>query len=106
MITVDKNHVSNLMLIEAYSEKHQTEEKINIFKKKYNKNLYEFELQIQNSEQESFELFDDYMEWKAYENYLKEINMKKFYVIMWLRDYVFKNEEPFHTPLCPSGHGD
>jgi len=33
MITVDKNHVSNLMLIEAYSEKHQTEEKINIFKK-------------------------------------------------------------------------
>jgi len=31
--------------------------------------------------------------------------MKKFYVIMWLRDYVFKNEEPFHTPLCPSGHG-
>jgi hypothetical protein len=36
MVTVDKKHVSSLLLVEAYAEKHKTEEKVALFHKKYN----------------------------------------------------------------------
>ena len=35
MVTVDKEHISRLMLFEAYSEKHQAEEKLRLYKNKY-----------------------------------------------------------------------
>jgi len=76
MITVGKDHISRLMLIEAYSEKHQAEEKIKLYNSKYNKIFQEFETLIQNDTEEKFEWFDDYMEWKAYQKHLSEINIK------------------------------
>jgi len=75
MIKVEREHISMLMLAEAYSEKHKTEEKILFFKKKYNKEFNNFEKQVY-SEEENFTKYDDYMEWKAYENYLQEINKR------------------------------
>ena len=75
MIRVDKDHVSKLMLAEAYSEKHKIEERIKIFKKNYQKDFLEFEKNAYESE-ESFDQYDSYMEWKAYEKYLKELNEK------------------------------
>jgi len=34
MVTVDKRHISDLMLIEAYAEKHKAEEKLSLYQKK------------------------------------------------------------------------
>ena len=76
MITVGKDHVSRLMLIETYSEKHQAEEKLKLYNLKYNKTFQQFETQIQKNAEENFEWFDDYMEWKAYRKYLNEISLK------------------------------
>lgn len=75
MITVDKNHISRLMLLEAYSKKHKTQERLNFFERKYHQTFSEFEKQLTEDE-EVFNHFDDYMEWKAYANYLKELNLK------------------------------
>lgn len=76
MITVGKDHVSKLMLLEAYSEKHQAEGKLRLYNLKYNKTFQEFESLIQKNAEEKFEWFDDYMEWKAYRKHLNEINLK------------------------------
>lgn len=76
MVTVDMKQVSRFMLLEAYAEKHTAEEKIKIFKKRYNLTLPEIETQLYKSNEEHFAHFDDYMEWKAYEKYLVEINQR------------------------------
>ena len=76
MITVGKEHISRLMLIEAYSEKHRAEEKLKLYDLKYNKTVNEFESRIQKDTEEKFECFDDYMEWKACQKHLIEINFK------------------------------
>ena len=73
MITIDKEHITRLMLIEAYSERHKAKEKVKFFEKKYNIGLHDFQLQLKNADEEDFCAFDDYMEWKAYENYLSDI---------------------------------
>jgi hypothetical protein len=39
-----------LLLVEAYSEKHTTEEKVAFFQKKYNKNFDEFEKNMHANE--------------------------------------------------------
>ncbi len=75
MINVDKDHVLDLMLAEAYSEKHQAEAKIEFFKNSYKKDLVEFEKDI-NEKEESFTHFNDLIEWKGYINYLKEIESR------------------------------
>ena len=74
MVIVNIKQVSRLMLLEAYAEKHTAEEKIRFFKSKYDLILPELETQLHKSKEEHFAHFDDYMEWKAYENYLEEIN--------------------------------
>ena len=75
MLKINKEHVSKLMLIEAYAEKHKTEERINLFKEKYKLNFSEFEEQVFEKD-ESFEQYDDLMEWKAYENTLNDIKQR------------------------------
>jgi len=75
MIKVDKDHVSMLMLAEVYSEKNKAEEKIRLFKHRYQTDLLDFEKQLFIND-EDFNKYDDYMEWKAYENYLKDIDEK------------------------------
>lgn len=76
MVTVDKRHISDLMLIEAYAEKHKAEEKLSLYQKKYNMELHELENRIKTSAKEDFDAFDDYMEWKAYRNHLAATNAK------------------------------
>ena len=75
MVTVDKKHVSTLLLVEAYSEKHKTEGKVTFFQKKYNKDFDEFEKMIHANE-ENYTHYDDYMEWKAYRCYLDSIELR------------------------------
>ncbi len=50
--------------------------KINLFEKKYGCSFREFEKKILEKSEEVFDEWDDYMEWKAYEESLKELEMK------------------------------
>ena len=43
---------------------------------KYSCDSNEFEVRVKKSSKEDFEKWDDYIEWKAYINSLKEIELK------------------------------
>ncbi|HKJ99370.1 MAG TPA: hypothetical protein VJ959_10645 [Desulfotignum sp.] len=75
MVTVDKKHVSTLLLVEAYAEKHKTEEKVALFHKKYNIDFDAFE-KMMHANEENYTHYDDYMEWKAYNRYLDSIKLR------------------------------
>jgi hypothetical protein len=75
MVTVPRDHIFMLMLGEYFSEKHATQDKIAFFQNKYNMDFHEFNKKIFN-ESENFELYDDFIEWKAYTDYLVDIKKK------------------------------
>ncbi len=66
-----KNLAKELEEIALLYEKHIIEQKINSFRKKYNKDFQEFEKEVLSKEH--FEQWDDYMEWKAYIKQLEEL---------------------------------
>ncbi|MBS0012886.1 MAG: hypothetical protein KFF46_02855 [Desulfobacterales bacterium] len=76
MITIEKGHVSRLMLLEAYAEKHEIEEKLKYYRRIYNKTFKEFEKELKDTQTENFKHFDDYMEWKAYKKQMEELNAR------------------------------
>ncbi len=51
-------------------------EKIKFFEKKYKCSFEEFEKKILNKNKEKFEEWDDYIEWKAYVESLRELERK------------------------------
>ena len=75
MTTINKKHISDLILMEAYADLHKVKDKISLFEKKYNLNFENFEKRI-HSEKENFEKYDDYIEWKAYIAQLKDLQQK------------------------------
>ncbi len=75
MVMFHKDYVSMLLLGDLFSEKHKTEERIAFFKKKYNTDIASFKNQFDEGD-ENFEFYDDYLEWKAYDHFLKDINRK------------------------------
>jgi len=75
MTTIDKKHISDLLLMEAYADLHKVRDKINMFEKKYNRKLEEFEY-LMKSEEEDFDKYDDYIEWKAYVSQLIDLQQK------------------------------
>ena len=75
MTTIDKKHISDLLLMEAYADLHKVKDKINMFERKYNRKFEDFEDSM-NSEEENFEKYDDYIEWKAYMTQLKDLQQK------------------------------
>ena len=50
-------------------------EYIKLFEKKYGLSFHEFEKQV-NEEPEDFERWDDYIEWKAYQEKINELNKR------------------------------
>ncbi|WP_031387900.1 hypothetical protein [Desulfonatronum thiodismutans] len=75
MVVIQKDYVSMLLLGDLFSEKHKTEERIEFYKKKYKTDISSFKSQVFEGD-ENFEYYDDYLEWKAYVNSLKDINRK------------------------------
>ncbi len=75
MITISKHHISEWLLLDAYSEIHIAKDKIRFFERKYNTNFAEFEKNL-NREKENIEHFDDYIEWKAYMQVLQSAQKK------------------------------
>ena len=67
MQTYNKKNIGDLLLLDVLSDMHCFKRKLAYFTSKYNTNIDQFEIQV-NSEQESFEHYDDLIEWKAYQS--------------------------------------
>jgi hypothetical protein len=63
MVTISKQEVSALILLEEYAKLHSTLSKISNFENKYEMSFTDLELKM--TTKEDFEAYDDYIEWKA-----------------------------------------
>lgn len=70
-IEVKKEEVINVLRLDIISEIQALKKSLELFEKKYGKSLKEFEKEVLAGE-ENFEKWDNYMEWKAYENTWKD----------------------------------
>ncbi len=78
MVVISKKRVEEMLFANLLYELHRVKEKIKLFQGKYGSHFKNFEEKLKTSEKEDFEKWDDYMEWKAYENALKKLlNEKK-----------------------------
>jgi hypothetical protein len=75
MLTISKENISSILLMEAYSELFHAQEKINLFENKYKLSYKDFQKDI-NIKPEDFQSYDDYIEWKAYIKILKVTEQK------------------------------
>lgn len=76
MITIDKQDVGHLLLLDYLASLHSAEEKQRLFERKYQTSLDEFSTALKASDQEDFEAWDDYMEWKAYRRVSEDLSQK------------------------------
>jgi hypothetical protein len=60
--------VENYVRMKIYTELILIREKLMLFEKKYNCNFPDFERRVTTAEEENFDEWDDYMEWKAFYN--------------------------------------
>ena len=70
-IEVKKEEVINVQRLELISEIQALKKSLELYEIKYGKSLKEFEKEVLEGK-EDFEKWDDYMEWKAYENTCKD----------------------------------
>lgn len=70
-IEVKKEAVINVLRLDLISEIQALKKSLELYEKKYGKSLKEFEKEVLAGE-ENFVKWDDYMEWKAYENTCKD----------------------------------
>jgi len=61
--------------METLAEFHKVREKLRFFQEKYHRDFETFSIEIER-EEENFEHFDDYMEWKAYIQLFGDIKQK------------------------------
>ena len=73
MIVIDKQRVADWMLLSYHAEQKQLHDKIVIYENKYSQSFKEFEKNIKQKENESFDEWDDYIEWKAYNDFYSQI---------------------------------
>jgi len=76
MRTINKNEVASSLLLENLSELNAVKDKLTNFAKKYSTTFGSFEKKIKSKKKENFKEWDDYMEWKAFENIKKELSEK------------------------------
>jgi hypothetical protein len=76
MHTLSKQEVSNWVMLDYSSQKQTFQDKIGFFEKKYESDFLAFEKKIELASKENFEAWDDYIEWKAFKELLKEILSK------------------------------
>jgi hypothetical protein len=74
-ITVSRDEVKGFEKLKAISQIAPLKERIRFFESKYGCTLGEFTDRIKR-EKEDFEMWDDYIEWKAYIESLKELESK------------------------------
>ncbi len=74
-VIVSKRDILLHERLRIISELAPIREKIRLFEEKYRMTFEEFERKLKSSE-ESFEAWDDYIEWKAYARKLTELESK------------------------------
>ena len=76
MHTLSKKQVAHSLLLDYIAQKQVIVQKITWLEEKYALDFHAFEKKIEQNETEDFAQWDDYIEWKAYEVFLKEILTK------------------------------
>ena len=76
MLQISKQSIAQWLLLGYMAEQKYLSERVALFTRKYDCSLLDFEAKIQSAETESFEEWDDYIEWKAYFDFLVSINQK------------------------------
>jgi hypothetical protein len=76
-IVVSKDEIKEYEKLKVIAETTLTKEKLKLFEKKYQSTFKEFEKKVKGGEgQENFEEWDDYIEWKAYEESLRNLRQR------------------------------
>ena len=75
MVIIHKQNIVDMLLMETLAELHQVREKLRFFQEKYRQDFEKFSIEIEE-EEENFEHFDDYMEWKAYTQLFGDLKQK------------------------------
>ena len=76
MHTLSKQQVGHWVLLDYLSQRQILESKIRLLASKYHLDFKAFECQIEQATNENFEAWDDYIEWKAYDQFLTELITK------------------------------
>jgi hypothetical protein len=72
-IVISQEEIKDYLKLKILSRLTSFKEKIRIFEKKHSMNFISFEQMVLNSE-EKFDLWDDYIEWKANEGFVADLN--------------------------------
>lgn len=76
-IVVSKEEIKEYGKLKVITETTLAKEKLKLFEKKYQRTFKEFEKKVKGREgQENFEEWDDYIEWKAYEESLRNLRQR------------------------------
>lgn len=75
-IAISKEEIKEFMKLNVISQITLIKEKIKFFENKYKCSFEDFEKKIKETEKEDFERWDDYIEWKAYVESLKDLEEK------------------------------
>lgn len=75
MLTVKKSDIADGLLLELMSDMHVVKDKLAYFEKKYHVSYEVFEQTVKTQE-ENYQQWDDYIEWKAYIRMLEDISRK------------------------------
>ena len=73
MLVIEKQRVADWMLLSYHAEQKQLHDRIVIYENKYNQSFKKFEKNIKQKENENFDEWDDYIEWKAYNDFYSQI---------------------------------
>lgn len=76
MLQISKQSISQWLLLSYMAEKSYLSDKIAQLATKYQTSFSDFEAQINSNSVESFEAWDDYIEWKAYQDFSENISQK------------------------------
>lgn len=72
ILKVSKEEIKEYERLKAMSKIAAIRGKIELFERKYNCSFEKFEREIETKDEEEFESWDDYLEWKAYMRALEE----------------------------------
>lgn len=75
-LKVSKEEIKQYERLKTISEMALVKEKLELLERKYHCTFPEFEKETRGKEKEDFEAWDDYIEWKAYDKTLRELEAK------------------------------
>lgn len=77
MFTLQTKQVKDFYYYYILNELHNVKAQIALLESKYKMNFIEFEKHVKSMKNENYELWDDYIKWKAYDKSLDDIILNK-----------------------------